>query len=780
MIATMPRSQLYFGACIVFFMLGLRLNAGLTVTQNVSAGATNWPGTPLTTTVTNPAVQATVGELFTSGGGNTNHSQTFSVPTNCLLMRINVYAGGGSNGTMRVKLFDLGTGNIAPNPSSYTAGTDLLGAGAGLTFTYLNQANGVLQFDFSGVDQVALLPGRMYAFEITGTLNTAPMSWYRAGADTYSGGAAYRTRAWINGSNARDFALAVYGATNSVSTNTVNTPCIVSWSDVRQVIHGFGGGTVFLNPSSLSPVTDANMNTLFGTNNASQLGLSLLRIRIDPNGSWANDLADAKKAVARGASILASPWSPPASMKDNTNLIHGSLLPAQYTNYANHLNNFANYMKTNGVQLRAISIQNEPDWDASYEGCVWTAGQLQSFCQGAAALITNAPVMMPESLNYNQAMSELTLNDPVAAANVDLVGGHLYGNGDAGATISDYPNAHNKGKPTWMTEFLVNDQTWGTAIVTAQQLHDCLTIGNMSAYIWWKTLGDANGLVNAAGAPQKRGFVMAQWSRFVRPGYYRIGVTNTASPLRVTAYKNLTNGSFAVVVINPTLTNIIQGFNLAGFNAASVTPWVTSETESLAAQSAIALTGSSFTNTFPASSVVTLVGQIIPPNTAPVFNAITSQNLNPGVMLTLTNTATDADVPAQTLVYTLLSGPTNAAFISSNGVFSWRPLVSQASSTNLITVKVADNGMPSLSATNSFSITVAPLVTPGFTAINLAGAQIQLAATGALGPDYTLLSSTNLVNWQSLLVTNPAAMPLQLSTPVTAEPQRYFRLQLGP
>ena len=67
-----------------------------------------------------------------------------------------------------------------------------------------------------------------------------------------------------------------------------------------------------------------------------------------------------------------------------------------------------------------------------------------------------------------------------------------------------------------------------------------------------------------------------------------------------------------------------------------------------------------------------------------------------------------------------------------------------------------------------------------FAGINLTGGQLILTATGALGPDYILLSTTNLSNWQPLLVTNPTAMPLQLTTPNSAEPQRYFRLQLSP
>ena len=117
-----------------------------------------------------------------------------------------------------------------------------------------------------------------------------------------------------------------------------------------------------------------------------------------------------------------------------------------------------------------------------------------------------------------------------------------------------------------MTEYLVNDQTIATAIATAQQIHSCLTTGNMSAYIWWKCIGDANGLLNAAGVPQKRGFVMSQFSRFVHPGFNRIATTNNGSIL-ATAYRNTNSTSFAIVAINPTTVPIESTFNLQNFPA---------------------------------------------------------------------------------------------------------------------------------------------------------------------------------------------------------------------
>src|SRR5262249_18776510 len=229
-------------------------------------------------------------------------------------------------------------------------------------------------------------------------------------------------------------------------------------------------------------------------------------------------------------------------------------------------------------------------------------------------------------------------NDPVAASNVDVIAGHLYGV----STIQDYANAHNKGKPTWMTEYLINDQTIDTAIATAQQIHDCVTTGNMSAYIWWKCIGNANGLLNAAGAPQKRGFVMAQFSRFVRPGFNRVAATNNGAVL-ITAYRDTNSSAFVIVAINPTGVPLTPTFNLQNFPVvASVVPWMTSPDVSLAVQPSVTVTNASFTYTLPGLSVVTFVGQTnFPPILAPVLN----QTIDAGLTLTVTNTASDPDWP---------------------------------------------------------------------------------------------------------------------------------------
>jgi len=563
----------------------------------------------------------------------------------------------------------------------------------------------------------------------------------------------------------------VDGTPPSAGVTTVN------WTDVRQRMDGFGGGVVFLD-AGLDPVTSADMDTLYDTNNANQLGLTLLRVRIDPTTNWTTALSDAQLAVARGARVFATPWTPPATMKTNNNIVGGALTVSQYANYASYLNLFAGYMRSNGVPLAAVSVQNEPDANVTYESCGWTPAQLQAFCHTNASAITNAPVIMPESEGFNTSYSDPTLNDPVAVTNVSIIAGHLYGV----TTISDYPNAHNNGKPTWMTEYLVNDQSIGAAVATAQQIHDCLTIGNMSAYVWWKTLGDSNGLVNASGVPQPRGFVMAQFSRFVRPGFNRIATANNDGTLMV-AFRNTNSTTFAIVAINPTAFPLAPTFNLQNFPAvASVAPWITSSSLSLAAQSSVAVTNSTFAYTLPGMSVVTFVGQA---NSPPLLAAIANQTINAGVTLTVTNAASDPDLPAQSLTFSLLNGPTNATLTTinpANAVFAWRPTLSQVGTTNLIIVEVADNGAPVLSATNNFTVTVNPLSSlPSINSIAFAaGGLFSLAITGPMGPDYTVQTSTNLFNWQSLFTSNSPVTPFTLTVTNMNDPDRFYRIQIGP
>jgi glucosylceramidase len=69
--------------------------------------------------------------------------------------------------------------------------------------------------------------------------------------------------------------------------------------------------------------------------------------------------------------LFASPWSPPAWMKDNNNMLRGGkLLPEYYQSWANYYVRFIQEYQKNGIPVWGISVQNEPMAVQSWESCM--------------------------------------------------------------------------------------------------------------------------------------------------------------------------------------------------------------------------------------------------------------------------------------------------------------------------------------------------------------------------------------------------------------------------
>src|SRR5262249_2909000 len=96
-------------------------------------------------------------------------------------------------------------------------------------------------------------------------------------------------------------------------------------------------------------------------------------------------------------------------------------------------------------------------------------------------------------------------------------------------------------------------------------------------------------------------------------------------------------------------------------------------------------------------------------NTAPVLPVIGPQYVGVGSLLIVTNTATDTDIPGHTLTYSLLNAPGGMS-VDTNGIIAWTP----ARAGNFqVTMRVVDNGIPALSATNTFTVgVISPPVPP--------------------------------------------------------------------
>lgn len=382
---------------------------------------------------------------------------------------------------------------------------------------------------------------------------------------------------------------------------TINGQVTILTASNYQVIKGFGCATVF-NPPSTSPVTSQEFDRLFGTGNG-QVGLNILRIRIASDNAWrATELAYAKEAIQRGGIILATPWSPPARMKTNNNIIGGALIPDSATSYATYLNDFANYMAANGAPVYAVSVQNEPDLNPSYEGCQWSSTEMKDFLKNQGHLITATRLMAPELVNYNTSYMNTILGDNTAVANLDLIGTHIYGGG-----IQENTTAKNLNKEVWMTEHLDTNVTYTANLNTAVEIHDCLTKAGFSAYIWWygKRFYSAIG---QDGLVTKRGYMMSQFARFIRSGSIRIGASSpTRSEVLISAYKNGTKK--IIVAINTATFNVKQQFDLDSGTFGNLLPYTTSFTQDAQAGTSIPVGNNSFTYILPPSSVTTFIEQ---------------------------------------------------------------------------------------------------------------------------------------------------------------------------
>jgi hypothetical protein len=105
-------------------------------------------------------------------------------------------------------------------------------------------------------------------------------------------------------------------------------------------------------------------------------------------------------------------------------------------------------------------------------------------------------------------------------------------------------------------------------------------------------------------------------------------------------------------------------------------------------------------------------------NVPPVLAAIGNFTVHSGMTVTFTNSATDADIPPNSLAYSLDPGaPATAAVNASTGVFQWLTTDADIGAPNLITVRVTDNGVPPLSDAKTFSVTVAQRPALGVSAL---------------------------------------------------------------
>ena len=198
------------------------------------------------------------------------------------------------------------------------------------------------------------------------------------------------------------------------------------------------------------------------------------------------------------------------------------------------------------------------------------------------------------------------------------------------------------------------------------------------------------------------------------------------------------------------------GNSFAGYYSADGTNWTQIGASASLSLSNTVLAGLAVTahnNSSVCSATLDGVSLNQAPNLAPVPN----QTILAGRVLAITNSAADADVPAQALTFSLLSYPTGAALATNTGLFTWRPAIAQSPSTQTVRIVVSDSGLPSMSATQSFLVSVTRPTRPTLTTTSVTNGNFGLWINGDSGPDYVIQVSTNLESW-SPAATIPSAM----------------------
>ena len=289
-------------------------------------------------------------------------------------------------------------------------------------------------------------------------------------------------------------------------------------------------------------------------------------------------------AATRGTlNLFASPWSPPAFMKDNNNMLRGgSLKPEFYQSWANYYAKFIKAYQNEGIPVWGVSVQNEPMANQRWESCIYSAEEERDFLKNFLG-----PTLKREGLGdkkiiawdhnrdliYQRASTILT--DPQAAKFVWGIGFHWYEPWSGGDQMFEnvrlvyetFPDKHliftegcvDSFDPKKIGEWRFGEQ-YGRSMIND---FNSGTVGWTDWNILLDERGGPNHVANFCFAPvhanTKTGelnylssyYYIGHFSKFIQPGAKRIASSPSRSQLLSTAFLN-PNGKVTVVVMNPT------------------------------------------------------------------------------------------------------------------------------------------------------------------------------------------------------------------------------------
>jgi O-glycosyl hydrolase len=451
----------------------------------------------------------------------------------------------------------------------------------------------------------------------------------------------------------------------STTINTSITDVAIDASKKFQTMEGFGGFGAQDVYWSSGPFTSQDfVNTLIN-----DLGLTILRDNIPTNFEIENDNDDPyntdlskynlhnttpghdgklddhfqylKDMHAAGLSkLIVSIWSPPPWMKYSNKVGNGTAdqnLAPDYT-YTPDAN--TNQLKTEmyeefaemcvayikiinqetGIDVYAISLQNEPRFSQYYASCVYNGAALRDVIKVVGTRLKDeglqTKIFLPEDVGWLDGVSSMvqpTLNDDSARTYTGMVAVHGYALDGVTANSPDaqtwqtmYGWGAQYNKPLWMTETSGFSNDFRGAMDLAKAMYTAINFGNVSAWLFWELSQqniDAYSLMSSAGEKSKRYFVSKNFYRYVRPGAYRINATaSEETNIYPIAFKHDTENSEAIVLINDNTT--ASAIKLSGAGLPSqFEMYVTSETEDCKDDGTKNSSGAIL---LPANSVVTL------------------------------------------------------------------------------------------------------------------------------------------------------------------------------
>ena len=285
--------------------------------------------------------------------------------------------------------------------------------------------------------------------------------------------------------------------------------------------------------------------------------------------------------------LLASPWSPPAFMKNNHNLIKGGKLQKKYYNlYAQYLSKYILEYRKNGIDIQYVTIQNEPNATQTWESCIYSAEEEAIFANDFLYpnFLKNGihTKILAWDHNKERLYERSKETFKIAKNSVSGMAMHWY-SGDyfeeIALTRNQFPDKlliHTEGC-TGFSNFRKEDEVMNAEIYGHDILND-LNAG-INGFIDWNMLldhkGGPNHKQNYCNAPimlnkNNTGYIknltyyyIGHFSKFIKPGAKKIGFSKFTSNIEVTAFKNPDN-SIVVILLNRNNFNKEFNINLNG------------------------------------------------------------------------------------------------------------------------------------------------------------------------------------------------------------------------